>query len=158
MGPLLGLAGFTTVVLCAEEFQPPAVLPPLWEPALRPVLQGLSNIPYAGVEVIYAPNDDSFERPPTRDQLALAVKASGIAADRVRNGGNVLITCMQGRNRSGLVSALTLHRLLGVSGFQAVEMVQRRRAPVPALTNPHFVSVLYNVKPSGAQKVSRPVY
>ncbi len=51
----------------------------------------------------------------------------------------VLVTCMQGRNRSGLVSALMLIRL-GATADAAIRSI--RRARVNALTNEQFVLLL----------------
>jgi hypothetical protein len=120
-GPWVREAGFTTLVLCAMEYQPRVLLP------------------FPCVETVYAPNDDSGG-PLTREQLELAERAARIVAQRLRQRGKVLVTCMQGRNRSGLVSALALHKLLGVSGRRAMHIVQEARRG--ALVNPQFCDVL----------------
>ncbi len=85
--------GFNVVVLCADEFQPARHI-----------------IATEDMEVIHAPNDDS-ENPLTRDQLTVAIAASRVVVKRFKEGKKVLVSCMQGRNRSGLVMALALHRL-----------------------------------------------
>jgi protein-tyrosine phosphatase len=115
---------FDAIVFCAVEAQPT----PDECAKLKPL-----------VEVILAPNDDTG-RPPTREELATALRTSEIVADRVRRGKHVLVTCMQGRNRSGLVVALALHRLMGWPGRQCVSHVRARRKD--ALTNRYFVIAL----------------
>ncbi len=111
-------AGYDVIILCADEFQPARHI-----------------IATKDMEVVHAPNDDS-EKPLTREQLTTAIAASRVAASRFRDGKKVLISCMQGRNRSGLVTALTLHRLYGMAGERCREYI---RSKVPhALSNPSF--------------------
>ena len=64
-----------------------------------------------------------------------------IAATRfVDSGGCVVTMCSMGRNRSGLLSALILTRVRGMSGREAGQFV---RSKVPeALTNEAFASYL----------------
>ena len=114
-------SGFDLLILCAEEYQPPA-----------------SSFP--GVEVIYAPNQDDPKTPPSRKTLYQALAVARKAAQAMKDGRKVLSTCYAGINRSGLVSALTLRLYLGCSGFEAVRLVQQRR--MGALRNPQFVKVL----------------
>lgn len=129
-------AGFKTLVLCAREFQPPFEFPDGMG-----MLVGLrAQNPYPGVKVIYAPNDDNPFEPPKREDLAVAVKAAREVADGLKDGRKTLVTCWAGRNRSGLVSSLALHLLLGIPGEKAVAMVKRARKP--SLTNGQFVEVL----------------
>ena len=121
-----GNAGYGLIILCAEEFQPAANL-----------------IAKPGTQVFYAPNDDG-EKPFTRAQLTIASAASRAAVKGYREGRKVLVSCMQGRNRSGLVTALTLHRLYGMSGERCRGYI---RARVPnALTNPDFNRFLDTLK------------
>jgi protein-tyrosine phosphatase len=105
-----------------------------------------SNFP--GVTVIHAPNDDDFSRLPTRDELRLAIQAARQAVPILQGGGKVLSTCYMGLNRSGLVSALTLHLWLGVSGDEAIQMVRRGRKG--SMRNPGFQTVLSRLSRSGA--------
>lgn len=115
------------LVLCADEFQPEASL------FLRPG---------HGKTLIYAPNDDS-EKPLTRAQLDLAIPAAKQVSRAFREGKNVLVSCMQGRNRSGFVMALTLHLLYGMSGDSAARFIRSRRQN--ALMNPHFNAFLQKI-------------
>lgn len=149
-GFVLSRAGFNMVVLCAEEFQPPHVMPAGYDVLIR----GMGT-PFPDVEVVYAPNDDSFTIPPSREQLKTALAASARVADVIRAGGKVLVTCWMGKNRSGLVSALTLHRLLGISGFQAAHRIRCRRRG--ALSNPYFIEALGRISAARSCFGVRPV-
>jgi hypothetical protein len=142
-GHLLAEAGFKTLVLCAREFQPPHVMPPGMD-----AMVGLRAAnPFPRVKVIYAPNDDNGAEPPQRADLALALRAAREVATSLKLGRKVLVTCWQGRNRSGLVSALAIHLVSGCSGFHAVRIVQKARRR--ALTNPQFTEILNRLRDSG---------
>ena len=120
-GSTLKEAGFSAVVLCAVEFQ-----------------MGATH--FQGIDVIHAPNDDDPTRPPTRRELEIAISAARQVALRLKGNKNVLVTCAMGLNRSGLVSALTLHMIHGWDGEECVQRVQAQRDN--ALCNPRFVEVL----------------
>jgi len=123
-GTAVSKAGYRVLVLCADEYQPPIDR-------------------FVGLEdVIYAPNDDGL-RPFSPLQKVTAQMAAGRVADYIRQGKNVLVTCMQGRNRSGLVTALALHNLYGWGGTRCVDHVQSRRAN--ALTNDEFTRYLRSI-------------
>ncbi len=140
-GPLLSSSGFDTIVLCAAEWQPPRFV----DPVCGAVLGYQPNQhPYPGTVLVYAPADDDFDNPPSRAVLALALRASNFVAQRVAQGSNVLVTCWAGRNRSGLVTGLALHRLTGLMGAACVAHIQRVR-PM-ALRNPQFVAVLNRLR------------
>ena len=134
-------AGFSAVVLCAAEYQPPQHVAETfrmfrqWPPPAYSVQD-----PFPGVHVVYAPNDDDPDRFPSSKELTLAIRAARQTTLLLSRGKKVLVTCMQGRNRSGLVSALALHNLLGVSGLEAASMVQNKRPN--SLMNPQFVLAL----------------
>jgi len=132
-GPILKQRGFSLLVLCAEEFQPPAIC-------------------FPGVDVVYAPNDDNFARMPTREELRLALDAARKAAHTLLDGGKVLSTCWMGHNRSGLVSGLTLCLWLGVDGPTAIGMIKKVRKG--ALRNPGFLTALGRLQ--GAPIASAP--
>jgi protein-tyrosine phosphatase len=80
-----------------------------------------------------------------REAFALA----GAIAARVRAGRACLVTCQQGRNRSGLVAALALSCLTGAPGATSAEAVRARRASPfgEALTNREFVGLLRSIPP-----------
>ncbi len=122
-GHVLREAEFDLLVLCAEEHQPDALM-------------------FPGVEVVHCPMDDA-DRPPNNEELAFASDAAARAADVVRAGGRVLITCWAGKNRSGFVTTLTLHNLTGRSGRSCIRRVRIGR-PI-ALENEHFVAMLEQI-------------
>ena len=124
-GDTLRLAGFDALVLCAEEYQPPAEA-------------------FPGVRVHHVPFDDDWERPLRRTELKPIVKAARFAADTLKRNRKVLVTCYMGWNRSGIVSALTLHFLLKLSGDKAAWLVRHHRPK--ALGNPMFLAHLSRVK------------
>jgi len=130
VGDAVRKSGFDVLVLCAEEYQPPASA-------------------FPGVEVIHAPNDDSKL---TRTQLAGALQAAHRAALALKQGKQVLVTCRVGWNRSGLVSALSLHLLTGKSGGECVGLVQRGREG--ALGNPYFVAALERLQSATVAQAS----
>lgn len=119
VGPALAQAGFDVVLLCAKEYQPRS-----------------RELP--GVLVVHCGIDDSLR--PTEADIETAIDASRVAAMAIMEGKRVLISCWMGKNRSGLVTALTLMRLYGLSGPEAVHTVQAARPG--ALFNPAFVSLV----------------
>jgi len=129
VGSDLAHEGIDTVVLCALEYQP-------------------SSQNFPGLRsVIHAPLDDSQITPAERDTALLAAMET---ADRYLRGEQILITCMQGRNRSGLVAALTIALIWCVPPIVAARHVRKTRvAPggFPALTNPSFVAFLSKLGP-----------
>lgn len=101
---------FDVIVLAAQEYQP--------------------SLP--GHEVWYVPLDDG--PPPSRSQREWIGAVAHEVARRVRRGQRVLVTCWQGRNRSGVIAGLALTEL-GVPGPQAAQLIRRLRN---GLTNPFF--------------------
>ena len=111
-GNALRAAGVDVVMFCALEHQPPA-----------------HN--YPGVEVIRAHLDDTDVVP-----WRAAMHAAHNAAERYCQGKRLLITCNQGRNRSGLVASLILWTLNFGTGKHCADHVRRHRPR--ALTNDAF--------------------
>lgn len=101
---------FDVVVLCAKEYQP--------------------DLP--GYRVLRVPLDDG--PPPSHADRVRIRGAARRVADHVRAGDRVLVTCWQGRNRSGVVAGLALVDL----GLPRSEAVRRIRAYRNGLTNPYF--------------------
>jgi protein-tyrosine phosphatase len=127
-GPALADAGFGVLVLCAEEYQPR-----LHE------FPGLVCVTHAGF-------DDDV---PDNETLDTAVSAAMDVVDHLQSGERVLVTCMAGRNRSGLVCALALHLLTGYDTRDCVLHIKKTRVGNDggeALTNPHFVNFLKTFK------------
>lgn len=113
------VAPFDVVFLCAQEYQK---------------LSFKTN----GKRVYRCGFDD--RDPPSMRDIATACLAAHHVARHVLRDERVLVTCMQGRNRSGLVDALALVMVLGCAGREALEQVQIARPN--ALTNPAFARFL----------------
>lgn len=112
--------GFDVVVLCANENQHAEF--------------------YHGVEVICAPGDDDSRPERLLRFLPAWMEAAEAVAQRVNEGKKVLVTCMAGLNRSGMVTTMALHLLTGWSGSDCVEHVQACREQ--ALCNATFAQWL----------------
>lgn len=127
LGPHVAERGFDVLVLCAREYQPASVY-------------------FPKVQVIHAPNDDNPALYPfTEESLKTAVQASTAVLEARREGKRCLVTCAAGMNRSGLVVAITLHRLYGWSGDVCISKVRNRRRPRKGyrpLSNPDFTQAL----------------
>lgn len=108
---------FDVVVLAAQEYQRE------YEPG--------STVS----EVVRVPLDDA--RPTVSERLRIHAAARDVAR-RVRAGQRVLVTCMAGRNRSGVIAGLALAEL-GLPGAVAARRIQRIRN---GLTNPHFFEMV----------------
>lgn len=106
-GDVVAKLGFDTLVLCAKENQ-------------REDL-------YPGIEVVLAPGDDDVRVERMMRDLPTWQQAAQIVAERVASGKKVLVTCMAGLNRSGMVTALALHQITGWSGKDIVEHIQASR-------------------------------
>ena len=111
-----GAERFDVLILCAREIQPDIVSP--------------------GLIVIHAPMADDYGHFHP-DDVREAERAVALASYHLNAGRRVLSTCHHGRNRSGLVSALTLMRVFGSTPQDAIRMVQAARKN--ALENPQFV-------------------
>lgn len=112
-------AGFDLLVLCAIELQLTS--------------QQLRGMPYVRCPLV--DNNQLSER-----QWIRACRAATQVAGAVRAGAKVLVTCAEGRNRSGLVCAIAICRTLDAPGKVVVRHIRSRRAN--ALTNPAFVRAL----------------
>jgi len=119
---------FDVVVYTAEECQPK-----------------FRNLP-RGKQAYYAQLDDDIYRPVSQEIERNLWQLAGTCADHVRRGHRVLITCYMGANRSGLLMGLTLMRLNGMSGANAVALIKQRRtsSEQEALSNPMFEQFLRN--------------
>jgi protein-tyrosine phosphatase len=108
------------LVLCANDWQP-------------------SSSSYPGVKVLHAPFRDTLRI--STDELKTAMKAAGWTAKELAEGKKVLVTCIAGRNRSGLVTAAALSFVARMDPAKAGEVVRERRGSA-ALTNSTFVNFL----------------
>ena len=116
---------FDGLVLCACEYQCPAAF-------------------FPGVKVLSVSlNDDGS--PMTRDEAFAAVGAAKNVVKWIESGMRVLVTCMQGRNRSGLVTALALcSGPWKMNPDQAISTVRAARGPT-ALSNGDFVDLIHGL-------------
>jgi protein-tyrosine phosphatase len=105
---------FDVIVLAAMEYQP--------------------DLP--GYRVLRVPLDDG--PPPDSATRARIRGAARRVAECVRAGDRVLVTCWQGKNRSGVIAGLALAEL-GVPGARAAQRIRRLRG---GLTNPHFYAMV----------------
>ena len=121
-GPALRRAGIDVVVLCAMEWQDP------------------SGRAYPGVTVINAGGDDDVRLHRVMPYMGLWQHAARLVVGHLREGRTVLVTCMQGKNRSGMVMAHVLRELTGGDGHDIVQRIQARRPG--ALFNPTFVKYI----------------
>ena len=80
----------------------------------------------------------------TKEDVFAASMAGNIIASHFAGGKRVLVTCLAGRNRAGLITALALRTLSGASGEAAARHVKMRRIRVEkeALSNPAFMALL----------------
>lgn len=112
------------LVLCAEEYQPPRTS--------------------FDVPVTYAPLDDSG-RVMSERETRIALHTGKLVCLLMRAKKRVLVTCWQGRNRSGLVAALALlHCFSWLDAEGAIALVRSVRG-ASALRNPQFTGLIYAV-------------
>lgn len=121
-GEELGRAGFSLLVLCAQEYQPPSEA-------------------FPGVEVVHVPFDDSSFMVSDITLLRLVRPAVLRTIMAVRSGRKVLVTCHAGLNRSGLVTGLALRGLTGMPGAAVVRQLKDRRS-LWALSNSQFRQIV----------------
>lgn len=113
---------FNALVLCAAEYQPDADC-------------------FFGVHVHHAPLHDNFQFMP-QSEIVAAVRAAGKVIHWANEGKTILVTCLAGLNRSGLVTAIALCAGPWKMPIQdAINMIRAARGP-RALGNPQFVAFL----------------
>lgn len=86
--------------------------------------------------------DDDFHTPLTRPELSRVSHAVKAVKTAIRLQKMALVTCMAGRNRSGLVTALSLRELCRWNGMQAMARVRLRRKTNFVLSNPQYERLL----------------
>lgn len=113
------------------------------EIALKGVDMAVALAPDAGVRV-YAPEMVEYELEDhwrDLDHLPDLERIARMVSRRVQNGKKVAVFCRQGRNRSGLVTALSMRHLKPQwTGQKIVRHIQSRRQD--ALTNEAFAEYL----------------
>lgn len=80
-----------------------------------------------------------------KDPAAMTAWVDRVVKARWATDGAVLTYCRAGRNRSGMVNALVVMRLLECSPERAIEIVRAGRKN--ALANPHFVEFILSQDP-----------
>lgn len=116
-------AGFDIVVLCAREYQPATSL-------------------FGNVQVLRLPIDDNALEDLTESEQRNACAVSQHVAQAVVHGKRVLVTCLAGRNRSGLVAATALRLLYPkLTAQEIVDHIKQARGMF-ALSNYRFVKLL----------------
>ncbi len=120
-GESLWLGGFDALVLCAEEYQPPAR-------------------DFPGLSVHHVPLDDHKYVISDAEWLRI-IGGAEFAMSNIHIGRRVLVTCQQGWNRSGIVNAVAVMLLTGCDAGQAVRHLRRKRPD--ALANKSFARQLH---------------
>lgn len=123
-GPSLSKLGFDAVVLAAEEYQLPARQ-------------------FPDVLVFHAPMIDSNAIGMRNGDAYRAMKAARWVVGCLDEGKKVLVSCYQGRNRSGLIVALALVLSTTLRPNEITTLIRACRST--ALSNKHFVRFLNNV-------------
>jgi len=119
---------FDILVLCAGEWQPHVNLPE----------EDKSK------RVVRMPYDDS-KVALTKTVLQQLHKTAKELSDEHERGRRIVITCMAGRNRSGLLMALVLMERFKLPAKEAISLIKEKRGPF-ALTNRTFTSYLLSLK------------
>lgn len=87
---------------------------------------------------IHLPFGDNKQWVEPDDELRGMIRA---CANLLAEGNHVMVYCYYGRNRSGLICALIIRELLGVTGAEALRLLRRGRKGAVG-GNKHFVSYL----------------
>lgn len=119
-GDVLAKLDFDTLVLCASENQEKDF--------------------YSNIEVLLFPTEDDIVEQNMLCDLPKWQQAAQIVVERINTGNKVLITCMAGLNRSGMVTAFTLRQITNWSRNKIVDHIQQCREM--ALCNKTFENFL----------------
>jgi hypothetical protein len=123
-GRVLARAGFSGLVLCAAEHQP-------------------SSRRFPGLRWVgHCPLFDWQIEPP---EIDMAMAGATAVVDMWERGERLLVTCAQGRNRSGLVCAMALNLITCMPAADCIRLVRRMREPdigAPVLANKSFVQLI----------------
>lgn len=97
---------------------------------------------FPSIAKVYVPFEDTtrldvFE---IADVLDKVERASDVACQYLSQGKNVISSCAAGLNRSGLTSALTLHKCSPLSKLEIVNRIRKYRHP-SALSNILFLQM-----------------
>jgi len=95
---------------------------------------------YTGVDVICAPGDDDEREWRFAKFLPVWQAAADEVVVRLGKKQNVVVTCMAGLNRSGIISAMVLQKLTNWPGDKIVKHIQSKR--YGALCNRTFAAYI----------------
>jgi protein-tyrosine phosphatase len=105
----------------------------------------LQDAPAVTVPKLYVPIDDAVL---SLDEKARTFEAAKVVAEYRARGQRVLVTCLQGRNRSALIAAQAL-MLAGLTADEAIARCRNNRKPMvggKVLSNPNFVKHLQELQ------------
>ena len=117
---------FDVVVFAAEELQPNIQAPP-------------------GCYLFKLPMDDDIYRPVPPEVGQVLHQTAHALASYLAAGNKVLTTCAQGRNRSGILTALTMMYAFDMPAKDVISIIQRKRSY--ALSNTMFTQWLLANQP-----------
>jgi hypothetical protein len=109
-------AGFSAIVFAADDLQPS-------DDELAMLQQR-----YPRLEILRTPMVDTERYPLASTSISLAVQMAQKVTDLIRGCRPVLVTCVAGRNRSGLISGLVLREISGMTGREASKHIRYARA------------------------------
>lgn len=98
---------------------------------------------HVGAQLKYFPNEDMMVPKGSPFYSSIYKRAEAALTTivhAIRNNKNVLVTCSQGINRSSLATGLALKKLTGMTGCEAIELIQEKRSGT--LTNGTFMEML----------------
>ncbi len=122
-GAEVAQAGFGVLMLCSDTYQPP-------------------DSAFPGVTVVRRPfMDRPFSVQP--EAQAIALEAGELIHKHMASGTRCLVTCNEGRNRSGLVCAIALAEGGMAPGAASLHIRDRR---LGALTNMDFRGLLDRIQ------------
>ncbi len=90
-------------------------------------------------DILDCPFVDDIQAPSDKELGTIMIAARAVVA-LAQSRSRVLVACREGKNRSGLVVALALKKLYGMSGEQALAHVQKHRPG--ALYNWYFQQIV----------------
>jgi len=126
---ILNKNNISLLILAAREYQPDYI------PGM-----------HKNLTIIYVPLKDTVTFTPKKFKKTIndAKQAANYAINTILDGKNVLSTCMAGWNRSGLISGLTLKKLINTPGKNIVKHIRNNR-DWRALCNPLFADVITKI-------------
>lgn len=115
---------FDVILLCAEEHQPRWSAP-------------------SGKFIFKLPLDDDPYQPVPMDVGRVVVQTAKAAGTYHAAGHPLITTCHQGRNRSGICTAIILMHFYKMGPQEAIDLVRRKRND-DCIGNPMFEQFLHN--------------